>query len=256
MKYIIFTDLDGTLLDHFTYSFDEATLCINIIKSKNIPLAFITSKTKTEVEKIIFQIGYDIVFSVENGAAVYFPGKLSKYNKVYGESLEKVGNFYEQVKSRYELLSVFEISERKLSEMVNLSAEKIRLLKEREFSLPFIIKDKDKLQRLEAEAASSGFKILKGGRFYHLVSKNQDKGVALNYIKDILGKNCVSIGLGDSGNDYDLLSNVDIPIIIKRHDHTYDKKLLGIKNAVKANYVGPKGWCDSLIKFLKEENCG
>ncbi|UOD35525.1 HAD-IIB family hydrolase [Deferribacteraceae bacterium V6Fe1] len=256
MKYLIFTDLDGTLLDHFTYSFKEAIPCIDIIKTKNIPLAFITSKTKVEVEKIISQVDYDIVFSVENGAAVYFFDKLKIHNKVFGEKLEKIIQFYEKVKKRYNLLSVFEISEEKLSEMVNLSVEKIRLLKEREFSVPFIIKVNNNLQQLEAEAASSGFKILKGGRFYHLVSKNQDKGVALNYIKNILGKNCKCIGLGDSGNDYDLLSNVDIPIIIKKYDDSYDEKLLDIKGAIKSRFVGPKGWCDSLIKFLKEENGG
>jgi len=256
MRYLIFTDLDGTLLDHFTYSYKEALLCLDIIKSKNIPLAFITSKTKIEVEKIIFQIGYDIIFSVENGSAVYFPGDLSVHNKIFGESIEKISQFYDQIKKRYNLLSVFEISEDELSKMVNLPVEKIRLLKGREFSLPFIAKDNTKISQLEAEATFWGFKILKGGRFYHLVSKNQDKGVALNYIKDILGKGYKNIGLGDSSNDYDLLSNVDIPIIIKKHDDSYDEKLIRIKGAIKSRFVGPKGWCDSLIKFLKEEKDG
>lgn len=256
MKYIIFTDLDGTFLDHFSYSYKDAISCIDIIKEKNIPLVFITSKTKLEVEKIISEIEYNIIFSVENGAAVYFPGDLSVHNKIFGESIEKIRQFYEKIKVKYELISIFEVDEEKLSKMVSLKIETVRLTKNREFSLPFLMKSKEVFKDLESEANFCGFKILKGGRFYHLVSKNQDKGVALNYIKDILGKGSKSIGLGDSGNDYDLLSNVDIPIIIKRYDNSYDEKLLTIKGGIKSRFIGPKGWCDSLIKFLKEANSG
>lgn len=256
MKYIIFTDLDGTFLDHFNYSYRDAISCIDIIKEKNIPLVFITSKTKLEVEKIISEIKYNIIFSVENGAAVYFPGDLSVHNKIFGESIEKISQFFEKIKTNFQLINVFEVDEEKLSKMVNLEIEKVKLIKKREFSLPFLMKNKEGLKDLEAEAIFCGFKILKGGRFYHLVSKNQDKGVALKYVKDILGKGYKSIGLGDSGNDYDLLSNVDIPIIIKKYGNSYDEKLLAIEGGIKSRFIGPKGWCDSLIKFLKEENSG
>ncbi|MCH6574886.1 MAG: HAD hydrolase family protein, partial [Bacteroidetes bacterium] len=37
-KVVIFSDLDGTLLDHDTYSFQAASEAIELIKSKNIPL--------------------------------------------------------------------------------------------------------------------------------------------------------------------------------------------------------------------------
>lgn len=48
-NYLIFTDLDGTLLDHETYKFDEAKEMLDFIKQNDIPLIIVTSKTKDEV---------------------------------------------------------------------------------------------------------------------------------------------------------------------------------------------------------------
>ena len=50
MKNIIFTDLDGTFLNHHNYSFEEAQEALETISQKKIPLIFTTSKTKIEVE--------------------------------------------------------------------------------------------------------------------------------------------------------------------------------------------------------------
>ena len=54
---LVFTDLDGTLLDHETYSFELALPAIDVLKEKNIPLIFCTSKTRAEIERIVSGIG-------------------------------------------------------------------------------------------------------------------------------------------------------------------------------------------------------
>ena len=51
-NYIIFSDLDGTLLDHKTYTFDPALEALSIIKSRQIPLILSSSKTRAEIERI------------------------------------------------------------------------------------------------------------------------------------------------------------------------------------------------------------
>ncbi|MEF9476347.1 MAG: HAD hydrolase family protein, partial [Candidatus Mariimomonas ferrooxydans] len=48
-KIIIFTDLDGSLLDS-SYSFKKALPALRLIKKKNIPLLICSSKTKSEIE--------------------------------------------------------------------------------------------------------------------------------------------------------------------------------------------------------------
>ena len=51
-NYLIFTDLDGTLLDHATYSFNDAKEMLSYLKLNDIPLIIITSKTKHEILKL------------------------------------------------------------------------------------------------------------------------------------------------------------------------------------------------------------
>ena len=43
---LIFTDLDGTLLDHHSYSFKGAEKALHILRQHSIPLIFNSSKTK------------------------------------------------------------------------------------------------------------------------------------------------------------------------------------------------------------------
>ena len=48
-KLIVFTDLDGTLLDS-VYSFRKALPALKAVKEKNIPLILCSSKTRAEIE--------------------------------------------------------------------------------------------------------------------------------------------------------------------------------------------------------------
>lgn len=256
MNIVIFTDLDGTFLDHFTYSYKDLLPCFTVIRQNNVPIVFVTSKTRAEVKLLVAELDYDVIFSVENGAAVFFPEKLKLYDKVFGKKLDEIKGFFDCHKDKFFLRSIFDIQEEYLSKKVNMDISRVGLLKQREFSLPFFAENLHELNKFIQICEDNGYKILKGGRFYHLVGKSQDKGVAVRYIKGILNGNLKSIGLGDSGNDYDMLINVDYPVVIKKYDGSYDEKLLTIKNAIKSRFIGPEGWCEVVMNFLKEEGNG
>src|SRR3989338_4319171 len=74
-KHIIFADLDGTLLDHFTYSFSAASDVLKLIKEKGIPLIICTSKTRAEILPIRRRLRNKDPFISENGGAVYIPDR-------------------------------------------------------------------------------------------------------------------------------------------------------------------------------------
>lgn len=86
MKIIIFTDLDGSLLNHDNYSFSEAIPAINRVRESEIPLIIVTSKTRREVESIQQELRIKEPFVVENGAAIYFP---NSYKGLYFENDKK-----------------------------------------------------------------------------------------------------------------------------------------------------------------------
>ena len=70
---IIFTDLDGTLLDHTNYGFEAALPMLDFIKTNDIPLIIVTSKTKNEVIRIQELLGFKAPFIIENGAGIFIP---------------------------------------------------------------------------------------------------------------------------------------------------------------------------------------
>ena len=70
---VIYTDLDGTLLDHHTYAFYAALETIKGLKDRGIPIIPCTSKTRPETESLMQAMGIDGPMIIENGAAIWVP---------------------------------------------------------------------------------------------------------------------------------------------------------------------------------------
>ena len=70
---IVFTDLDGTLLDHHSYSWRAASPAMAKLAANGIPLIFNSSKTAAEMRHLQNAMGIRAPFIVENGAAAVIP---------------------------------------------------------------------------------------------------------------------------------------------------------------------------------------
>jgi len=71
-KIIIFTDIDGTLLDK-EYSFQDVQPIIKKLQSVNIPIILCSSKTRSEIEYYRSKLDIKEPFISENGAAIFIP---------------------------------------------------------------------------------------------------------------------------------------------------------------------------------------
>ena len=69
----IFTDLDGTLLSHDTYSFKPALVALKLIRSRGIPLVLCSSKTRVEIEYWRRRLENHHPSITENGGAIFHP---------------------------------------------------------------------------------------------------------------------------------------------------------------------------------------
>ena len=56
-RFVIFTDLDGTLLDHETYSWATAEPALKRLRKEGVPLIMVSSKTRLEIEVLRDQMG-------------------------------------------------------------------------------------------------------------------------------------------------------------------------------------------------------
>ena len=70
-KILIFTDLDGSLLNHNNFEFKEIKNFILDCIRNGIKIIPNTSKTNSEIQVFLDQLGQNLPFIVENGAAIH-----------------------------------------------------------------------------------------------------------------------------------------------------------------------------------------
>jgi mannosyl-3-phosphoglycerate phosphatase len=265
--YIIFSDLDGTLLDYHTYSFDSALPALHKIKNEQIPLVLVSSKTRREMSYYQEKLGLGgYPFVVENGSAIFTPidyfqglgnkslsGDYDRYTlgKTYLE-IETILNSISD-KHRYKIRGFHNSSKSEIGTITALSDEQVEMALTREFSIPLFFNEKAE-RILKSEIDTYGLKILYGGRFMHLLS-DVDKGVALRVIMEGYRlreglTDLQSIALGDSLNDFAMLAVADHSFLVKKHDGSYERRET-LENVKFSPGVGPEGWNHSLTTFLE-----
>ena len=74
-SHLVFTDLDGTLLDHHTYSWKEALPALERCRKKSVPVVLVSSKTRAEMAVLHQELKLSAPFVSENGGGVFFPKK-------------------------------------------------------------------------------------------------------------------------------------------------------------------------------------
>lgn len=250
MQNLVFTDMDGTLLDHHTYSYDPAKPMLAHLRQANIPLILATSKTRSEV--LIWQekLGIDSPFIVENGAGVFV--------REEGE-VRPIGNYldygairglFAPWREQYGVRGFGDMDVGEVVELTGLEGSSAKLAMRRDFSEPFICQRELSVAFLE-EASDAGLKVLKGGRFYHLLDERADKGSALMLLKNHYADRYGSIqtfALGDSPNDFSMLEVADKAILIPHPDGTHEPCV--ISGLIRASAPGPEGWNAALKKLL------
>jgi len=268
---LVFTDLDGTLLDYETYSFERALPAIKFLKEKNIPLIFSSSKTRAEIEEVKLQLDNTHPFIPENGGAIFVPKAYfsQKFNFKREDSdyfIMELGTPYTKLREALKDIGTLlpgklkgfgDLNFEEVANLCGFSSDQAKLAKQREYDEPFILEDEASEPEIQEIAGRLNLQITRGGRFYHLTGQN-DKGKAVLKLKSIYKDNCrgipeslKTIALGDSFNDKSMLEFVDYPILIQKPDGSYDPSVR-LDNLILASGDGPSGWSDALLKLLNK----
>jgi mannosyl-3-phosphoglycerate phosphatase len=263
---VIFTDLDGTLLDHETYSFDPAQDALKEIERRGIPLVLCTSKTRTEVERSRRALDNRHPFIVENGGATfipigYFPFAYPYQREVSGYHIIEYGVPYPRLveilmavrsESGVRIGGFSDLSVEQVAAVTGLPMEEARLAKVREYDEPFFVKGPpEELDRVKTLFRKRGFRCTRGGRFYHLTGPN-DKGKAMADVVRLFERaygEIRTVGIGDSQNDLPMLWAVDVPILVQRIDGRHDPTVRA-PNLIRVQGIGPQGWRTAVLDLL------
>ncbi|CAG1773011.1 partial Glucosyl-3-phosphoglycerate/mannosyl-3-phosphoglycerate phosphatase, partial [uncultured bacterium] len=257
MKPVIFTDLDGTLLDR-DYSFEAALPVIRRLREEDIPLVPVTSKTRGEVESLRERMGLKEPFITENGGGVYIPEGAFPFpvrgEEAGGARLVRLGASYEVLKAviikirektGFRIVGFADLTPEEIKERTGLPVEEARLAKAREFDEPFFL-DSGSLDEVRSLAAAEGLSVTTG-KIPHLTGSN-DKGRAVEILKTLYGAlhgRIVTIGLGDRSNDIPMLRAVDYPVLVRKEDGLHES-VEGLPNLILADGVGPAGWAKAV----------
>ncbi len=257
---LIYSDLDGTFLDHDTYSYKHAKPGLNLIKKRRIPLIFCTSKTRSEIEYWRKKINNDHPFISENGGGIFIPKNyfnfVFKYHKEnndyfiveFGEDIKILKQFIKDLKKDFDITSFLEISDKEICKTTGLSSEQISLAKKREFVLPFTIKNKNNEKKILRRIKEEGLNVTIGGRFYHLMGGNS-KGQAVCFLTNLYKKeysDVYTIGIGDSENDFSMLRCVDKGFLVQKKNNGYASD-----DFFHADGKGPIGWNNVVLNEFK-----
>jgi mannosyl-3-phosphoglycerate phosphatase len=280
MKQIIFTDLDGTLLDGFNYSFKKVLPYLKILKEKKIPVVFCTCKTQAENEYFQKKLKNNTPFIAENGGAIFIPKNYFSYeiasvaasllprndkvniksSKNYfiielGEPYKKLRIALNKIKKEtgFKIKGFGDMSAKEVSEDSGLSIEMAKLAKKKDYNESFKFDELTKEEKILFEKIKkAGFNFTHGGRYYNIFGKNAGKGKAVKILAKLFQKEfgkIKTIGLGDSLNDLSMLKVVDIPILVKNKNGIWNPKI-NFSKLHRINGVGPEGWVKGIERFV------
>ena len=265
IKPLIFTDMDGSLLDHHTYSHSAADPLLEKLESNQIPVIPCTSKTAAELIVIRAELNNKHPFIGENGAAAYIP---VGYFNDQPEATEVTGDYWVKsfvqprvywVNKLAEVASDFEgefrnysqMTADEIAELTGLSLEDARLSATRDYSEPVSWQGtEERKSEFITALQNSGVHILQGGRFIHL-SGNCDKGQALKWLAKQFDGSTLTIAIGDSQNDIAMLEVADEALLIPSPVHALPSlnRTAGFRSG---EGYGPIGWAEGVTAILEE----
>lgn len=266
---LIFTDLDGSLLDHDDYNHQAANPLLARLDAVDVPVILITSKTRAEVLPLRNELNNQHPFIVENGAAVfipqgYFPKAPPGCVECQGYWLKSFVDSRDQwLRLLAEAKNIFPHSfshfaamkEEVIASLTGLSLEQAQLANSREYGEPvsWLGTDEKRGQFIDW-LQQRGATVLQGGRFLH-VAGNSNKGVALEWLAQQyqqslkLGK-VKTLAIGDSHNDIAMLDAADLALIIRSPVHA-PPKLERQRGFFISEDFGPRGWAQGVQKILE-----
>ncbi|WP_425072152.1 HAD-IIB family hydrolase [Sagittula sp. S175] len=252
MGLVVFTDLDGTLLDHGSYSWEAARPALEALKARGVPVVLATSKTAAEVAVLhdALDLG-DTPAIVENGAGLYRPGEAISGGADYARIRQALQDVPTELRAVFEGFG--DVSEARVAELTGLSEEAAALARQRMYSEPGSWTGTDaELSHFKAMLGMYGVSARHGGRFLTL-SLGRTKADAMREVMDMLGAT-VTIALGDAPNDREMLETADYGVIVRNDQGTGLPPMDGEEDGHirRTEAPGPEGWAEAVLALLNE----
>ena len=247
---IVFTDLDGTLLDHATYSYAPAQPTLDRLRRFQIPLVLASSKTASEMVALRSALGFqNCPIICENGAGLLEAGVAPSTDDAPYREIRAALSLLPTELQHFEGFGDMDLA--RLIAVTGLTAQDAQNAALRQFSEPGLWSGDDvSLDRFLRVLRSKGLHARRGGRFL-TISHGATKAQQMARSVAMLDKR-ITIALGDAPNDAEMLAAADYAIILPNDRGAPVSVPSGPRQIVEADAPGPDGWNQALGALLTQ----
>ena len=248
---LVFTDLDGTLMDHATYSWEAAKPALDALRACGGGLILASSKTGPEIEHIRAALGWSHWPAiVENGAGLLPANGSGATDRTQYSKLRAILDDTPPA-LRQHFRGFGDMTAAQVSAATGLDAAQASLAKARAFSEPGLWDGTaNQLDLFLSHLSKHGVTAREGGRFLTL-SFGQTKadrmaGLIAEY------KPSHTVALGDAPNDIEMLQTAGTGVIVS---NPHGKALPALKGEPTGTMMrtilpGPQGWNAAILGLL------
>ena len=251
---IVFSDLDGTLLDHETYSWAAAEPALAALRAQGIPLVLASSKTALEIAPLRAAMGFSHCPAiVENGAGLLAAGADPQAldDGDYLEIRAALTRLDPDLRAQFQGFG--DLDAAGVARLTGLSLEDAASAKARQFSEPGTFSgDAEARAAFVSALTKFGLCATQGGRFLTL-SKGATKADQIASLTAQLAPHARTMALGDAPNDLAMLMACDIGVIIPNPAHSGLTETAA-PHLLRAPKAGPEGWAISVRAQLAQRS--
>lgn len=215
---VLFTDLDGTLLDPYTYRPSTAAVeAIRWLADAGVVTVPVSSKTAAEVIPLLHELPLGAYGVAEGGAVII--RNASEVEIIGKTRADLVGALQRLRELGWPAHGLSGMSVEEVIRRTGLSKGDALRAMDRLASEPFVLTGKmpgDPQRDLPASCHQLGVHVARGGRFWHLSGAGVDKGSGVRRVlRDIVSQEkAPTAAIGDAWNDLAMLAATDLRLLL------------------------------------------
>jgi mannosyl-3-phosphoglycerate phosphatase len=269
---VIFTALEGSLLDSRSQSWLPAGEALDEIARRRVPLVLVSSGTRAELEPLRRKIENGHPFITESGGGLFIPdGYFAKrlegavrqgryfcvaFGRPFADAVAAAEELAEQ--SGASIVGYAQMTAREIARNTGESLRQAELARQREFSERFFFAGGSEavLAKFERQAREHGWDAIPGDPFWELRSGNNEARALrhlMRLLRDALHTRLRAVAIGSDARDLTLLSAADQAVVLPRRAGEFDPLLSSrLAKGIQGDASGPAGWNQAVLKALEE----
>jgi mannosyl-3-phosphoglycerate phosphatase len=274
-RHLIFTALEGALVDPRTDSFAGAEEALSELDRRKIAFVLLTSRTREQIEPLRRKLGHNHPFVTENGGGIFFPDgyfslripgavRTARYLSIaqgrpYAEVCEALDDIAEEC--AVGVAGFHHMSLREIADNTGLRPRNAELARAREFDEPFYFTSADDkaIARFVETARERGFDTRRGSTFWH-ISARCDAARAVRSLAQLFREathiKLRLVGIGGGEEDLAWLRAVDLAILLPdsreaaKPSENLQENPGRTRTIVMGDAPGPAGWNKAILNII------